>query len=95
MQNYAFTTKSVTAGHVYIDGRKCQVTDTPGLLNRPAEDRNKIERLTISLLTHVSHCYENLKNINLKNDVQIGVQLKENIDEEAKLKNKECKAKKK
>ncbi len=40
-------------GHFFIDGRKHQVTDTPGLLNRGDEDRNKMEMLTLAVLEHL------------------------------------------
>lgn len=51
--NYPFTTRSVKLGHFYLDGRKHQVTDTPGLLNRPDEDRNKMELLTLAAVAHL------------------------------------------
>ncbi|KAG1665231.1 hypothetical protein FOA52_011419 [Chlamydomonas sp. UWO 241] len=51
--NYPFTTRSIKMGHFYIDGTKHQVTDTPGLLNRPDEERNKMELLTLATLQHL------------------------------------------
>ncbi|GJP69450.1 hypothetical protein CLOP_g462, partial [Closterium sp. NIES-67] len=33
--NYPFTTRGISMGHFYVDTRKHQVTDTPGLLSRP------------------------------------------------------------
>lgn len=33
-----------------------QVTDTPGLLNRAAEDRNAMERLTLACMAHLPTC---------------------------------------
>ncbi|EIE24639.1 P-loop containing nucleoside triphosphate hydrolase protein [Coccomyxa subellipsoidea C-169] len=48
--DYPFTTRSIKMGHFYVDGRRHQVTDTPGLLNRAEEDRNAMERLTVSCM---------------------------------------------
>lgn len=57
IQNYPFTTKSISVGHLMIDGPDhpflCQVTDTPGLLNRPDHERKKMEMLTLSVLEHI------------------------------------------
>jgi len=55
INNYPFTTRSVTIGHI-IDERKhtrFQVMDTPGLLDRPVEDRNEMEKLTFASLAHL------------------------------------------
>ncbi|GAX85127.1 hypothetical protein CEUSTIGMA_g12547.t1 [Chlamydomonas eustigma] len=51
--NYPFTTRSIKMGHFYIDGKKHQITDTPGLLNRNDADRNKMEMLTLAVLQHL------------------------------------------
>jgi len=48
--NYPFTTRSIKMGHFFLDGRKHQVTDTPGLLARPDGERNKMEMLTLAAL---------------------------------------------
>lgn len=34
----------------------CQVTDTPGLLNREEDERNAMERLTIASIEHLPTC---------------------------------------
>ena len=55
INNYPFTTRSVTIGHI-IDGEKqtrFQVMDTPGLLDRPVEERNEMEKLTFASLAHL------------------------------------------
>ena len=55
INNYPFTTRSVTIGHI-IDEEKherFQVMDTPGLLDRPVEDRNEMEKLTFASLAHL------------------------------------------
>ena len=43
MQPYAFTTKSLFVGHMDHKYLRWQVIDTPGLLDRPLEERNTIE----------------------------------------------------
>lgn len=53
VQNYPFTTRSIKMGHFYVDGRRHQVTDTPGLLRRPDDDRNAMERLTLASLEYL------------------------------------------
>lgn len=40
-------------GHFFIDGRRNQVTDTPGLLSRKDAERNKMEMLTLAVLQHL------------------------------------------
>lgn len=73
VRNYAFTTKAITVGHMFVTrGKKTaggalplklsdeqtsgavkvQVTDTPGLLYRTDEQRNRFEHFTLALLTH-------------------------------------------
>eukprot|EP00190_Bangiopsis_sp_CCMP1999_P002635 CAMPEP_0198729478 /NCGR_PEP_ID=MMETSP1475-20131203/18711_1 /TAXON_ID= ORGANISM="Unidentified sp., Strain CCMP1999" /NCGR_SAMPLE_ID=MMETSP1475 /ASSEMBLY_ACC=CAM_ASM_001111 /LENGTH=397 /DNA_ID=CAMNT_0044492139 /DNA_START=130 /DNA_END=1323 /DNA_ORIENTATION=+ len=50
---YPFTTKKIVMGHFLDRGRKYQMTDTPGLLNRAENQRNIIEKLTIAALQHL------------------------------------------
>eukprot|EP00798_Chlamydomonas_sp_ICE-L_P021029 gene21029-27898_t len=50
IQNYPFTTRSIKIGHFFLDGKRHQVTDTPGLLARADEDRNKMELLTLAAM---------------------------------------------
>jgi nucleolar GTP-binding protein len=52
VNDYPFTTRSVTIGHI-VDkkqGLRLQVMDTPGLLNRTEEHRNEMEKLTFASL---------------------------------------------
>lgn len=43
VQPYAFTTKSLYVGHLDYKYMRWQVLDTPGILDRPLEERNTIE----------------------------------------------------
>jgi len=52
---YAFTTKELSVGHFDEDPIRYQVLDTPGLLDRPPEARNEIERKAAAALRHVAH----------------------------------------
>jgi len=51
--NYPFTTRGIFVGHFMRGDQKYQVVDTPGLLDRPMEERNNIERQTIAALSHL------------------------------------------
>ena len=51
---YPFTTQGVTVGHFERDYQRYQILDTPGLLDRPMEKRNKIERQAIAALRYLA-----------------------------------------
>lgn len=50
---YPFTTKGITVGHFERNGRRWQVVDTPGLLDRELEDRNAIEMQAVLALSYL------------------------------------------
>ena len=51
---YPFTTKGVSLGHIERGIHRYQILDTPGILDRPMEKRNKMERQAIAALTHLA-----------------------------------------
>jgi len=51
---YPYTTTSINVGHLERDHIRYQLVDTPGLLDRPAEERNAIESQAVSALTHLA-----------------------------------------
>lgn len=55
VNDYPFTTRGVTIGHIVDLSRQLrfQVMDTPGLLDRPADERNEMEKLTFASLAHL------------------------------------------
>uniref|UniRef100_A0AAV1U1G8 Uncharacterized protein n=1 Tax=Peronospora matthiolae TaxID=2874970 RepID=A0AAV1U1G8_9STRA len=48
--NYPFTTRGITMGHIFVDGISYQIADTPGLIFRPDERRNSIEKLALAMI---------------------------------------------
>ena len=55
VNDYPFTTRSVTVGHIVDANRdlRFQIMDTPGLLDRPADERNEMENLTFAAMAHL------------------------------------------
>jgi len=51
---YPFTTKGIVVGHRDTRSGRCQVIDTPGLLDRPLSERNKIELQAIAAIRHLA-----------------------------------------
>ena len=56
VQPYPFTTQSLYCGHTFYKFLQWQVIDTPGVLDRPLEDRNNIEMQAITALAHLDAC---------------------------------------
>ena len=56
IESYAFTTKGIGMGHIEDDDtyRTYQVVDTPGLLDRPADERNEMEAQAVEALEHLA-----------------------------------------
>jgi nucleolar GTP-binding protein len=52
--SYPFTTKGIIVGHREIGREKVQFVDTPGILDRPAEERNQIEKQALSAIMNVA-----------------------------------------
>lgn len=52
--SYPFTTKAIIVGHRMIGREKIQFVDTPGILDRPAEERNAIEKQALSAMMNVA-----------------------------------------
>ena len=51
---YPFTTQGVFVGHFDVGYTRFQILDTPGLLDRPMDERNPMERQAITALAHVA-----------------------------------------
>jgi len=51
---YPFTTRAVQIGHVERDHIRYQLIDTPGLLDRPEDERNDIERQAAGAIEHLA-----------------------------------------
>jgi nucleolar GTP-binding protein len=51
---YPFTTKEISVGHRDTSHGRCQIIDTPGLLDRPLSERNKIELQAIIALKYLA-----------------------------------------
>ncbi|ARS89193.1 NOG1 family protein [Natrarchaeobaculum aegyptiacum] len=54
--SYPFTTKGIGLGHLERDHIRYQLVDTPGLLDRPPEERNEIETQAVSAIEHLGDC---------------------------------------
>lgn len=50
---YPFTTQSISIGYMELAGRKIQIIDTPGILDRPMDERNEMELKSILSLRDI------------------------------------------
>lgn len=50
---YPFTTQGIILGHTQLARRTVQVVDTPGILDRPADQRNEIEQRALAAVRHL------------------------------------------
>ncbi len=76
VQPYPFTTQSLFAGHTYYKNTKWQVIDTPGILDRPLEERNTIEMQAITAMAHLEACILYFIDISESCGYSIDVQIK-------------------
>ena len=53
--SYPFTTKGIIVGHRIMGREKIQFVDTPGILDRPADERNAIEKQALSAMMNVAN----------------------------------------
>lgn len=51
---YPFTTKGIIVGHRMVGNERMQFVDTPGLLDRPHEERNPIERQALTAIINLA-----------------------------------------
>jgi nucleolar GTP-binding protein len=54
VETYPFTTKNILVGYIRKEHKTIQVIDTPGLLDRPLDARNPIEKQAILALKHLA-----------------------------------------
>ncbi len=79
---YPFTTQKLEIGYLLHKYQKIQLIDTPGLLDRPLDERNKIERKGIAAFRHLAEAivfvadptmqcgFELEKQVNLFNEIE-------------------------
>lgn len=51
---YSFTTKEIFVGHHTVGRERVQFVDTPGILDRPQEERNTIERQALTAIRNIA-----------------------------------------
>jgi nucleolar GTP-binding protein len=52
--SYPYTTTGINVGHIERNHIRYQLVDTPGVLDRPSEERNAIESQAVSALEHLA-----------------------------------------
>ena len=83
VNHYPFTTKRIHVGHFTFRRLQYQIVDTPGLLDRPMENRNQIEMQAISALEHLGSLV--LFLIDDSEDCGTGKEQQNLLDEVSKL----------
>lgn len=80
--SYPFTTKSIHVGYIELKNKRIQIIDTPGLLDRPIEKRNEIEKKAILCLKHVANCILFIidPTMDLEPQMKLLEEIKENFD---------------
>lgn len=73
---YPFTTKQIHVGHIVLRGDKVQVIDTPGLLDRPLEEMNHIERQAVLALRHLAKAVVFVVDPTLHSGYDLNIQIK-------------------
>jgi nucleolar GTP-binding protein len=73
--SYPFTTTGVAVGHVEHRHVTYQIVDTPGMLDRPPEQRNDVESQAVSALTYLADCVIFLVDASLDCGYPLDVQL--------------------
>ncbi|CCC82273.1 NOG1 family protein [Thermoproteus tenax] len=73
---YPFTTKQIHVGHIFVRGDRVQVIDTPGLLDRPFQEMNRIEQQAVLALRHLAKVIVFLVDPSLHSGYDIEIQLK-------------------
>ncbi len=80
--SYPFTTKQIHVGYIDLGRTRIQIIDTPGLLDRPLEKRNEIEKKAILCLKHIANCILFIidPTIDLEPQMKLLEDIKENFD---------------
>ncbi len=70
---YPFTTKDLRVGHFEHRWERIQVIDTPGLLDRPVEEMNPVERKAVAALQHLASVivflFDPMQDANMQRDL--------------------------
>jgi nucleolar GTP-binding protein len=82
---YPFTTTRIHVGHLTRDHVRYQLVDTPGLLDRPPEERNEIESQAVSALAHAADCVLVLLDASEECGYPVDVQLRLRDDIDARF----------
>ncbi|MHA1713541.1 MAG: NOG1 family protein [Candidatus Ranarchaeia archaeon] len=76
---YPFTTRSLVLGHIPMENKgfeRIQIVDTPGLLDRPINERNEIEKQAIAALRFLASVIIFLFDVSETNGYTLSYQLR-------------------